>query len=131
MKKAVSSVELLALFDTLKYLAKGGRIGKAKSLLGSVLSVRPLLTIKDGEFVPVGQVRSRSKGIERLFDFAKNTAGIEDLVVIYSTTPDEAKSLAERISSILPLKQARIARLGTALGVHGGPGVLAIALRRK
>ncbi|MFC2033735.1 DegV family protein [Chloroflexota bacterium] len=131
MKQVVPSVKLLVLFDTLKYLAKGGRIGKAKSLLGSVLSVKPVLTIKDGEFVPVGQVRSRSKGIERLFDFAKDTADIEDLAVIHSTTPDEAKSLAERTSSILSLKQVRIARLGPVLGVHGGPGVLAIAIRRK
>ena len=131
VKQVVSSVKLLVLFDTLKYLAKGGRIGKAKSLLGSVLSVKPMLTIKDGEFVPVGQVRSRSKGIERLFDFVKDTADIEDLAVIHSTTPDEAKSLAERISSILSLKQVRIARLGPVLGVHGGPGVLAIALRIK
>ena len=131
VKQVVSSVKLLVLFDTLKYLAKGGRIGKAKSLLGSVLSVKPMLTIKDGEFVPVGQVRSRSKGIERLFDFAKDTADIEDLAVIHSTTPDEAKTLAERISSILSLKQVSIARLGPVLGVHGGPGVLAIALRRK
>ena len=131
MKQVVPSVKLLVLFDTLKYLAKGGRIGKAKSLLGSVLSVKPVLTIKDGEFVPVGQVRSRFKGIERLFDFAKDTADIEDLVVIHSTTPDEAKSLAERTSSVLSLKQVRIARLGPVLGVHGGPGVLAIAIRRK
>ena len=131
VKQIVSSVKLLVIFDTLKYLAKGGRIGKAKSLLGSVLNVKPILTIKDGEFVPVGQVRSRSKGIERLFDFAKDTADIEDLAVIYSTTPDEAKSLAERISSTLSLKQARIARLGPVLGVHGGPGVLAVAFRKK
>jgi len=131
VKQVVPSVKLLVLFDTLKYLAKGGRIGKAKSLLGSVLNVKPVLTIKDGEFVPVGQVRSRSKGIEKLFDFAKDTADIEDLAVIHSTTPDEAKSLAERISSILSLKQVSIARLGPVLGVHGGPGVLAIAFRRK
>ncbi len=131
VRQVVSSVKLRVLFDTLKYLAKGGRIGKAKSLLGSVLSIKPILTIKDGEFVPVGQVRSRSKGIERLFDFAKDTADIEDLAVVQSTTPDEAKSLAERISSTLSLKQVRIARLGPVLGVHGGPGVLAIALRRK
>ena len=131
VKQIVSNVKLLVLFDTLKYLAKGGRIGKAKSLLGSVLNVKPILTIKDGEFVPVGQVRSRSKGIERLFDFTKDTVDIEDLAVVHSTTPDEAKSLAERISSTLSLKQVRIARLGPVLGVHGGPGVMAIALRRK
>ncbi|MFC2007751.1 DegV family protein [Chloroflexota bacterium] len=131
VKQVVSNVQLLVIFDTLTYLAKGGRIGKAKSLLGALLSVKPVLTIKDGEFVPVSQVRSRAKGIERLFEFAKDTTDIEDLAVIHSTTPDEAKPLADRISSTLSLKQVRIARLGPVLGVHGGPGVLAIAFRRK
>ena len=131
IRQIVSSVQLFALFDTLKYLAKGGRIGKAKSLLGSVLNVKPMLTIKDGEFVPVSQVRSRSKGIEKLFDFVKDADNIEDLAIIHSTTPDEADSLAGRIGSILTPKQVRITRLGPALGVHGGPGVLAITFRRK
>jgi len=131
VKQVVSSVQLLVIFDTLKYLAKGGRIGKAKSLLGALLSVKPMLTIKDGEFVPVSQVRSRSKGTEKLLDFARDAGNIEDLAIVHSTTPDEAESLAERISSILPSKQVRIARLGPVLGVHGGPGVLAIAIRRK
>jgi DegV family protein with EDD domain len=131
VKQVISSVQLLVLFDTLKYLARGGRTGKAKSLLGSVLSIRPMLTTKEGEFVPVRQIRSRSKGIENLFDFARAADNIEDLSIIYSTTPDEAASLADHISSILPSKQVRIARLGPVLGVHGGPGVLAIALRRK
>jgi len=131
VKHVVSNVQLLVLFDTLKYLAKGGRIGKAKSLLGSVLSVRPLLTIKDGEFVPVSQVRSRSKGIEKLFDFIRDDDNTEDWAVIHSTTPDEAEHLAGRISSKLHSKQGRIARLGPVLGVHGGPGVLAVAFRGK
>ena len=131
IRQVVSDVQLLVIFDTLKYLAKGGRIGKAKSLLGSVLNEKPLLTIKDGEFVPVTQVRSRSKGIDKLFDFAKDAANVDDLVVIHSTTRDEADSLASRIGSTINLEQVRIARLGPVLGVHGGPGVLAIALRRK
>ena len=131
MKQVVTSIKLLVLFDTLKYLAKGGRIGKAKSLLGSVLSVKPILTIKGGEFVPVVQVCSRSNGIERLFDFAKDTTDIEDLAVVHSTTPDEAEFLAKRISSILSLKQVIIARLRPVLGVHRSPRVLAIAVRRK
>ena len=131
VRQVVSSVQLFVLFDTLKYLAKGGRVGKAKSLLGSVLNVKPMLTIRDGEFMPVGQVRSRSKGIERLFSFAGNADNMEDLVIIHSTTPDEAQSLADRINSTLHPKQVRIARLGPVLGVHGGPGVLAVAFRRK
>ncbi len=131
VNKIVPGIQFLALFDTLKYLAKGGRIGKAKSLVGAMLSVRPLLTIKDGEFVPVGQVRNRAKGVGKLFDFAKAAGDIEDMAVIQSTTPDEANALADRIRAATNLKQIRVTRLGPVLGVHGGPGVLAIAIRSK
>jgi DegV family protein with EDD domain len=131
IRQVVTDVKLLVTFDTLKYLAKGGRIGKAKSMLGSVLNVKPLLAIKDGEFVPVAQVRSRSKGIDKLFDFAIGTPNVEDMAVIYSTTSDEAESLASRIGTEIKLEQVRIARLGPVLGVHGGPGVLAVAFRQK
>jgi len=131
VKQIIPNIHLLILFDTLKYLAKGGRIGKAKALLGSVLSVKPLLTVKDGELVPAGQVRTRSKGVDRLFDFAKNAIDIQDLSILYSTTPDEAQTLAERIGSIFPRERITLARLGPGLGVHGGPGVLAVGFREK
>ena len=129
--KMIPNVHLLILFDTLKYLAKGGRIGKAKAMLGAVLSIKPLLTVKGGELVPSSQVRTRLKGIDRLLDFAKNATEIEDLAVLYSTTLDEAQALVERTSSIFSKERTILARLGPALGVHGGPGILAIALREK
>ena len=131
VKQIIPSIHLLILLDTLKYLAKGGRIGKAKALLGSVLNVKPLLTVKDGGLVPAGQVRTRSQGIQRLFNFAKNAVGIQDLSIVYSTTPDEAQILAERIGSIFPQERITLARVGPALGVHAGPGALAIGFREK
>ena len=129
--KIIPNVHLLILFDTLKYLAKGGRIGKAKALLGSALNVKPLLTVRDGELVPSGQVRTRSKGIDRLVDFVKNATEIQDLAILHSTTPDEAQALVESTSSIFSKERTILARVGPALGVHAGPGVLAIALREK
>ena len=131
VKRIIPTIHVLGLFDTLKYLALGGRIGKAKALLGSILNVKPIITLKDGEVLPAGQVRTRSKGIERLIDFVKSTANIQDLAVLHNTTPDEAQTLAERIGSIFAKEQIVIARLGTTLGVHGGPGLLFVALREK
>jgi len=129
--KIIPNVHLLILFDTLKYLVKGGRIGKAKGLVGSVLSVKPLLTVRDGELMPSGQVRTRSKGMDRLLDFVKNATEIQDLAILHSTTPDEAQALVERTSPIFPKEHTILARLGPGLGVHGGPGILAVALRGK
>ena len=129
VKQTIPRIYLLGLLDTLKYLALGGRIGKAKALLGSVLNVKPMLTMKDGELEPAGQVRNRASGIDGLFDFAKNAVDIQDLAIVYSTTPDEAQTLAERMGSIFTKERIRLARLGPVLGVHGGPGILFVALR--
>ncbi|MCD6299693.1 MAG: DegV family protein [Dehalococcoidales bacterium] len=131
VKQDVPNAHLLGLFDTLKYLQLGGRIGKAKALLGSILNVKPLITLKDGEVAPAGQVRTRAKGIERLVDFVKNAQDIESLAVGYSTTPDEAQSLAKQLSAIFTKEPIKIARLGTTLGVHAGPGTLLVAFRGK
>ena len=131
VKQTLPNVHLLALVDTLKYLLLGGRIGKAKALVGSLLNVKPLLTLEEGEVVPRGQARTRSKGIERLFDFVAKATNIQDLAVAYSTTPDEAQTLAERIGSIFTKQPVKIARLGTTMGVHMGPGALAVAFREK
>ena len=131
VKQIIPSIHVLGLLDTLKYLALGGRIGKVQALLGSVLSVKPMLTIKDGELVPAGRVRNHTKGIDRLFDFVKNAADIQDVAVVYNTTPDEAQALVGRIGSILPKERIRLARLGPALGVHAGPGILFVALRGR
>jgi DegV family protein with EDD domain len=128
-KQAIPKIHLLCLLDTLKYLLLGGRIGKAKALLGSILNVKPILSLKDGEVVPAGQVRTRAKGIDKLFDFIKDAADIQDMAVVHSTTPDEAQNLAERIGSIFDRKKIKIARLGSALGVHMGPRVLVVAFR--
>ena len=131
VKQMIPSIHVLGLLDTLKYLALGGRIGKVQALLGSVLNVKPMLTIKDGELVPAGRVRSRTRGIDRLFDFVKNAVNIQDVAVVYNTTPDEAPALVGRIGSIFPKERIRLARLGPALGVHAGPGILFVALRGR
>ncbi len=131
VKQMIPSIHVFGLLDTLKYLALGGRIGKVQALLGSVLSVKPMLTIKNGELVPAGRIRSRAKGIDMLVDFVKNAVDIQDLAIVYNTAPDEAQALIERIGSIFPKERIRLARLGPALGVHTGPGILFVALRGR
>jgi len=131
VKRIAPGVQLWGLLDTLKYLALGGRIGKAKALLGSVLNVKPLLTLKDGEVVPAGRARTRAKGIDSLFEFVKSAKDIKDLTVVYNTTPDDAKNLVERIGSVFPKERIRLAGLGPVLGVHCGPDILFVTFREK
>jgi len=128
-KQAVPETYLFFLLDTLEYLRRGGRIGKAKALMGSILSVKPVLTIKDGELVPAGQARTRAKGMDKLFDFVENAGNIKDLAVVYNTTPDEAQALAERLGSVFDKEKIRMSRVGPGLGVHGGPGAMLVSFR--
>ena len=131
VREAIQCIRLLGVFDTLKYLLRGGRIGKSRALLGTLLNVKPLLTMRDGELLPAGLARTRSKGIERLLDFVKNALNVQEVAIVHSTTPDEASSFRERIGSIFAKERIHVARLGPALGVHAGPGALILALREK
>lgn len=131
IKQTINNVHLLGLFDTLKYLALGGRIGKAKALLGSMLNVKPMLTMRNGEIEPYGQVRSRNHGINKLVDFVTNSKDIQDVAVVHSTTPNDAGTLLERLGSVFPKDQIKLTKLGPVLGVHAGPGILFVAIREK
>jgi len=93
--------------------------------------VKPILTLKDGEVIPAGQVRTRAKGLDRLFEFVQSTANIQELTVVHSTTPDEAQALAERFGSLFDKEQIIMSRLGPVLGVHIGPAALIVAVRES
>lgn len=129
IKSYIPRIHILGLLDTLKYLALGGRIGKVQALLGSILSVKPMLSIKDGVLVPSGRARNRTQGVEKLFEFVNNATNIQDLSIVYNTSLDEATAFAARLGKFFPRERIRIARLGPALGVHGGPNILFVALR--
>jgi DegV family protein with EDD domain len=129
VNQMIPHIHILGLLDTLKYLALGGRIGKVQALVGSMLNVKPMLSVKDGVLVPSGRVRNRGKGIDILFEYVKKAADIRDLAVIHNTTPDEAQTLIKRLGTLYPQDKIRLARLGPALGVHTGPGILFVAFR--
>ncbi|MBC8274596.1 MAG: DegV family protein [Chloroflexi bacterium] len=128
-KKAISQTQIRGLLDTLHYLLKGGRVTKAKALVGTLLNVKPILTMRDGEIIQAGMARSYAKGIEQLFEFVRNYPNLQEVAIAYSTVPEEAKTLKKRIASIIGEKQIQLSRLGAGLGVHGGPGTLIVAAR--
>ena len=128
-RKAISQTQIRGLLDTLQYLLKGGRITKAKALVGTLLNVKPILTIRDGEIVQAGMARSYAKGIDQLFEFVKTRPNLQEVAIVQSTVPEEANALKSRIASIIEEKRILMARLGAGLGVHGGPGTILVAAR--
>ncbi len=126
---AISRSHLTAYFDTLKYLAKGGRIGKAQGLLGSMLSVKPILTIKDGEMAPLTRVRSLNAGLDYLYSIAESFKdNIEGMAVEHCTTPDDADKLVERLSSIYPREKIYRSVISPVIGTYSGPNALALTI---
>jgi DegV family protein with EDD domain len=129
IKRILPEVRLLGFFDTVRYLARGGRINRASAFFGSMLNVKPMLTMQHGEVEPAGQLYRRAVGIRKLFQFAKNTPNIQSASVVHSTTEEEARDLAERITALVPSGRTYLTRMGPVLGTHGGPGALLVALR--
>ena len=127
-RRNISRVDLRMAFDTLEYLRRGGRIGRAQAFLGSMLRVNPILTVKDGEVQPVVRERSRAKAIDYLYNFAMSFSHIEEMAVEHATTPDEADELAERLSSRFPKERMYRAKVGCVVGTHVGPHVLAVSV---
>jgi DegV family protein with EDD domain len=126
--RSINRSHFIVYFDTLKYLAKGGRIGKAKELLGSVLSIKQILTIKDGEMAPLTRKRSLAAGMDYLYNFVAGFSSIEESAVEYTTTPDEADRLVERLGSIYPKERIYRSTVSPVLGTHGGPGAIAVTV---
>ncbi len=126
---AARRAQCVCLFETLEYLQKGGRIGKAQALAGSLLKIKPMIIVRDGEVHPLGKARTFSKALAKMKEVVREFAPIETLAVMHSTTPEAASEVAEDLKDMLPRdSEPYIARFGPALGVYAGPGALGIAL---
>lgn len=119
---------LLALLETLEYLRRGGRIGRAQAFLGSVLNLKPILTLREGEVHPVARVRTRARALDQMFRYGMSHGDIEQVAVIHGTTPEDAEMLARRVRERLPDVPIHVGRLGPVLGVHGGPGSIGMVV---
>ena len=134
---AVSTVDRTRTYfyvDTLEYLRRGGRIGTAAALLGTSLSVKPLLHMLDGQIVPLEKVRTSSKAIARLVRLTVEAAGTGtvDIAVHHLSAAERAAALAAEIRAGVPrLGQLHISELGAVVGAHLGPGVLGTVVVRR
>ena len=120
--------------DTLEHLRRGGRIGAAQALLGTALSVKPILHVADGRIVPLEKVRTASKGVARLEALAVQAAadGPVDVAVHHLATPARAATLTERLRARLTgLRELYASEVGAVVGAHVGPGLLGVVVVRR
>jgi len=126
--KSMPQTRYFGLVDTLEYLHKGGRLGRGQAFLGSLLNVKPILHVHDGEVYPLERVRSYPKALARLAEMAKNVQHIKEMALMYTTVPDDLETLNTQLSPLVAEGHLYNARVGPTIGTYLGPGALTIGL---
>ena len=128
VQHSIPRVHVIFVINTLEYLRRGGRIGRARAFLGTVLRVKPILSMRDGEVYPEGRVRTWAHALERLFQIGTSYPRIREMAIGYSTNPMEAEELRQRLVAARPGVDLYLTRVGPVLGTHTGPGVMGVGV---
>ena len=128
VERSIGQNHGFVVVDTLKYLAKGGRIGKAQALLGGALQFKPILSIRDGEAHPVDRPRTRKRAMARIIQIVRELAPIHRMHVSYSTGRDLALAIREELADLVEPEHIVESRFGPVLGTHLGPNTIGVAV---
>lgn len=129
INKIIPKVQMIQTADTLKYLAMGGRIGKATGMLGSILNIKPLIGMRDGVIVPLGKAFTRASAYKMMAESVLRTAGEKGKVKIayvHAAAREEVLKIKELIGDRIQVIEEIVVELPPALGVHSGPGTAGI-----
>ena len=127
VEDTIPRVHVLAMLDTLEYAQRGGRLGKGAALVGTLLHVKPLLSAVNGEILPVENVRTQKRAIERLIEIVLASGPIQELSVIHADAPILASKVQKLLAATFPEEQIVMGETGPVLGTHVGPGGVGIA----
>jgi DegV family protein with EDD domain len=130
MEERRERIGVYVLLDTLTYLQRGGRIGRAQGLLGGILNVKPLLRVAEGEVQPEARVRSRQQGIAKLVELAATQRPLDALAVFHCGAPDLLALIEPKLRADHPGLEILGGQLGAVVGTYSGPGGVGIALLR-
>jgi DegV family protein with EDD domain len=128
IKNMIPRCRIYFLVSTLEYLAKGGRIGGASALLGSVLQIKPILTFVDGQVNQFEKARTQKQAVSRLKELVIRQVPASDayLTVMHAGVPEQGQALADDLKSKLGLAHVPIHHMPPAIITHGGPGILGV-----
>jgi DegV family protein with EDD domain len=125
VKSMIPITHMIQTADTLKYLYMGGRIGRATLLVGTLLNIKPLIGMDDGEIVPLGQVRSRNRAYQAMVDMVEEAVGPKGkikIAYVHAGARQEVEKIKQMVEDRLTCVESLIAELSPALAVHSGPG---------
>jgi DegV family protein with EDD domain len=128
LEDARGRLRILALVETLEFLQRGGRIGRAAALAGTLLSVKPILSVRDGEVTPVERVRTMNGALRRLVELAVALGPAERIGVVDGDSASNATEVASQLRGHYPGLTIDRGELGPVVGTHGGPGVVGVGV---
>ena len=129
-KSVIENSKFIFVPDTLDYLKKGGRIGGAAALFGSLLQIKPILTVTDGKTTVLTKVRTKKKAIDKIIDtvIEQNLKSpIKGLIVHHINCESEGQELANKLQDKLEISNIKIQSIGPIIGLHVGPGSIGVA----
>jgi DegV family protein with EDD domain len=129
VERMISEMNVVFVVDTLEYLQKGGRIGGAAALVGTLLKVKPILCLKDGRVEPLDKVRSKRKALARLLEVVEERVGPGTpirVAVLHAQVPEEARELEQEVLAHFNCTECYLTEIGPAIGTHTGPGVVGL-----
>jgi DegV family protein with EDD domain len=129
VRSLIPITQMLQTADTLKYLYMGGRIGRAKHIGASLLDIKPIISMKDGVIVSLGQARSRNRVYKMIVDKVEEAVGYLGKIkvaYVHAAAREEVEKIKTLIEARLTCVESIIAELSPALGVHTGPGTVGL-----
>ena len=131
VRQRIPNCRVLALLDTMRYIEMGGRVSRATAMIGTLLDVKPLLLVVEGEIKPVDRVRTRSRAIPRMVEFFEKDLPVEHVAVVHAQVPEEAERIASDIRTNHPDLEVTVGQIGCVLGTHTGPKALGVVYIKK
>ena len=129
VNELIKKIRLYFVVDTMDYLQKGGRIGKASAFLGTMLNIKPVLTLEEGLVVPLEKIRGKNKALDRLVEMAREFSeqhGVMQCALVHANALDDAIKLHEMLIAQIKCCEMMICDIGAVVGTHGGPGLIGI-----
>ncbi len=124
----IQHTHLVFFVDSMEYLEQSGMLALASSILGSMQRIKPLMLVDEGEIVPYERTRTRAKAIEGLYTFIEDFPQVQDVTVLYATTPEDVDKLLEKVEPIFPRERVQITRFSPSIAAHLGPGAMGVAV---
>ncbi len=117
----------IAMLDTLDYAVRGGRLGKGAAVVGSLLNVKPIISLVSGQVLLVEKIRTQKRAVERIADIVLGSGPIQELAIIHAAAPEIAEQLRQHFAETWFEEQIMVCETGPVIGAHTGPGAVGVA----